>query len=65
LLRFGVSLESPILNAMTHLDLLAEEASTIAYSSGHGNNVANFVEDETYDVELHYMDEDIFDDMKL
>jgi hypothetical protein len=46
-------------NSMTHLNLLDEEETTLASSSGYCNNVVDFVEDEHDVVELCYMDEDI------
>ena len=42
--------------------LFDEEAPIIASSSGHGNNATNPREDSNVDVDLNYMDEDIFDD---
>lgn len=53
------------LSAMSHLNLFDEEAPTIASSSGHGSSVPSSREDGHDDVELRYMDEEFFDDMRF
>lgn len=48
-----------MLNVMSHMTLFDEEAPIVGSSSGHGSNAPTPGED----VDLNYMDEDIFDDM--